>query len=232
MQARDAVPVQLLDLGDDEIPLGEEAPDLQLVRLGALAQDAAGEVDGGDGEDGELRGRDVDAPAAGLDLGDAADDEVADLRVVAGAEGPDAEELVGAGEGAREGGGDGGGVGEDVCAVAAGGESAGCSLKLQEVGGRGAYRIHFGSDVMTVPGVRTSVLSSSSWSAMLTSPCRSTPPASESESESAFLRATAELKDGCATGCGLRMVMGMIAYVFCVVMLMPVLSSSLLFEAA
>lgn len=112
--------MELLDLGDDEIPLGEEAADLQLVRLCALAQDAAGKVDGGDGEDGELRGGDVDAPALGLDLGDAANYQVANLRVVAGAERADGEELVCPGEGACEGGCDGCCVGKDVCAVAAG----------------------------------------------------------------------------------------------------------------
>lgn len=119
VQARAAILLQLLHLGDDQVPLGEEAPNLQLVDLGALAQDAAGQVDGRDGEDGELGGGDVDAPALGLDLGDAADDEVADLGVVARAEGAHREELVCAREGAGEGGCDGCGVGEDVCAVAA-----------------------------------------------------------------------------------------------------------------
>lgn len=107
VQAGGAVLVQLLDLGDDEVALGEEGADLELVGLGALAEDAAGEVDGGDLEGGELRGGDVDAPAAGLDLGDAADDEVAYLGGVAGAEGADGEELVGPGEGAGQGGYDG-----------------------------------------------------------------------------------------------------------------------------
>lgn len=102
VQAGGAVLVQLLDLGDDEVALGEEAADLQLVRLGALAQDAAGQVDGRDLQDGELRGGDVDAPALGLDLDDAADDEVADLRGVAGAQGPHGEELVRLCEGARQ----------------------------------------------------------------------------------------------------------------------------------
>lgn len=120
VQARGAVLMQLLNLGDEQIALGEEAPDLELVGLGALAEDAAGEVDGGDLEDGELGGGDVDAPALGLDLDDAADDEVADLRVVARPQGTHREQLVGAGEGAGEGGGDGGGVWGDVGAVAAG----------------------------------------------------------------------------------------------------------------
>lgn len=100
VQAGGAVLVQLLDLGDEQVALGEEAPDLELVGLGALAEDAAGEVDGGDLEDGELGGGDIDAPALGLDLDDAADDEVANLRVVARAEGPHGKELVCAGEGA------------------------------------------------------------------------------------------------------------------------------------
>lgn len=119
MKTRRAILMQLLHLSNHKIPFGEEAADLQLVCFGALAEDAAGEVDGGDLEDGELRGGDVDAPALGLDFDDAADDEVADLRGVAGAEGPDGEELVGFGEGAGEGGGDGGGAGGDVGAVAA-----------------------------------------------------------------------------------------------------------------
>lgn len=120
VQAGGAVLVQLLHFGDEQVALGEEAPDLELVGLGALAEDAAGEVDGGDLEDGELGGGDVDAPALGLDLDDAADDEVANLGVVARAEGTHGEELVCAGEGACEGGGDGGGVEGDVGAVTAG----------------------------------------------------------------------------------------------------------------
>lgn len=89
MQARSAVLVELLHFRDDEVPLGEEAADLELVCLCALAENTAGEVDGGDGEDGELGGGYVDAPALGLDFDDAADDEVADLRGVAGAQGAD-----------------------------------------------------------------------------------------------------------------------------------------------
>lgn len=110
--------MQLLDLRDDEVALGEEGADLEFVRVGALAEDAAGQVDGGDLEDGELRGADVDAPALGLDLDYAADDEVADLGGVAGAQGPDGEELVGAGYGSRNGGDDFGGARGDVGAVA------------------------------------------------------------------------------------------------------------------
>lgn len=106
MQRRRPIPVQSLHLRNDQIPLGEERPDLQLVRLGALPLDATGKVYGGELEDGELRGGDVNAPAAGLDLGDAADDEVAYLGGVAGAEGPDGEELVGFCYGAGDGGGD------------------------------------------------------------------------------------------------------------------------------
>ncbi|GJC85175.1 putative glutamate--cysteine ligase regulatory subunit [Colletotrichum liriopes] len=104
VQAGGAVLVQLLDLGHHQVAFRKKRPDLQLVRVGALAEDAAGEVDGGDLEDGELRGADVDAPALRLDLDDAADDQVADLGGVAGAEGADGEELVGAGYGAGDGG--------------------------------------------------------------------------------------------------------------------------------
>lgn len=102
--------MELLDLCDDKVSLGEEGADLELVRVGALAEDAAGEVNCRDLENGELGGADVDAPAFGLDLYDAADDEVAYLGGVAGAEGPDGEELVCAGYGACDGG-------DDVCCV-------------------------------------------------------------------------------------------------------------------
>ena len=119
VQAGGAVLVQLLDLGDEQVALGEEAADLQLVRLGALAEDAAGQVDGRDLQHGELRGGDVDAPPLGLHLDDAADDEVADFWGVARAERLDGKELVGLGEGACEGGCDGCAVCWDVGAVTA-----------------------------------------------------------------------------------------------------------------
>jgi hypothetical protein len=51
----------------------------------------------------EKRGRDIDFPAILLDLDDAADDEVADLGRIAGAEGNDGEELVGFEDCASEG---------------------------------------------------------------------------------------------------------------------------------
>ena len=67
-------------------------------------------------------GAEVNFPALGLHLDDAADDQVADFGGVAGAQGPDGEELVcfleGAGDGGEDGlGGRGGGGG--VGAVAA-----------------------------------------------------------------------------------------------------------------
>lgn len=89
MQARSAVLVELLHLCDDEVAFSEETADLELVCLCALAENAAGEVDGGDGEDGELGGGYVDAPALGLDFDDAADDQVTDFGRVAGAQGAD-----------------------------------------------------------------------------------------------------------------------------------------------
>lgn len=118
MQRRRAVLVQLLDFRDDQVALGEEASDLQLVCFSALAENAAGEIDGADLEDGELGGGYVDAPSFGLDFGDAPDDEVADFRGVAGAEGMHGEEFVGFGEGSREGGGDGLGGSWEVSTVA------------------------------------------------------------------------------------------------------------------
>ncbi len=72
---------------------------------------------------GEQGGGEVDFPALGLDLDDAADDEVADFGGVARAEGPDGEEFVGFEEGAGDGGEDcgGGWGGGCVGSVAAGG---------------------------------------------------------------------------------------------------------------
>lgn len=71
----------------------------------------------------EKRGSEIDFPAPGLDVRDAADDEVADFGGVPRAQGRDGEEFVGAGEGAGEGGEDGGvvigGGGGGVGAVAA-----------------------------------------------------------------------------------------------------------------
>ena len=63
VQARAALLVQGLDLGHDEVALGEEGADLQLVRVGALAQDAAGKIDGADLQGCVLAGADVDAPS-------------------------------------------------------------------------------------------------------------------------------------------------------------------------
>lgn len=70
---------------------------------------------------GEQRGGEVDFPALRLHLDDAADDQVADFRGVARAEGPDGEELVGFEEGAGDGGEDLRGRGVRVGSVAAGG---------------------------------------------------------------------------------------------------------------
>lgn len=122
MQRRRPISMKRLHLRNNQVTLGEKRPDLQLVRLGALPLDAAGEVYGGELEDGELGGGDVDAPAAGLDLGDPADDEVAYFGGVAGAEGPDGEELVGFRYDAGDGGGDVCCGGGDVGSVASVGE--------------------------------------------------------------------------------------------------------------
>ncbi len=70
----------------------------------------------------EQGGGEIDFPALGLDLDDAADDQVANFGRVARAEGADGEEFVGFEEGAGDGGEDrrvglrGGGVGS-VAAV-------------------------------------------------------------------------------------------------------------------
>ena len=69
---------------------------------------------------GEQGGGEVDFPALGLDLDDAADDEVADFGGVARAEGADGEELVGFQKGAGDGGEDGRGVRVRVGPVASG----------------------------------------------------------------------------------------------------------------
>ena len=67
----------------------------------------------------EKRGRDIDFPAILLDLDNTADDEVADLRRIAGAEGKDGEELVGFEDCASEGRGYGRVDGVVVSAMAA-----------------------------------------------------------------------------------------------------------------
>lgn len=110
--------MQLLHFRNNQVSLREETSDLQLVCFGTLPEDAAGEVDGGDLEDGELGGGNVDAPTLGLDFDDATDDEVTNLGCIAGAEGPNGEEFVGFRKGASEGGGDGGGSRRNIGAVA------------------------------------------------------------------------------------------------------------------
>jgi hypothetical protein len=79
----------------------------------------------------EKRGRDVDFPAVLLDLDDAADDEVADLRRIAGAKGKDGEELVGFEDGASEGRGYGWMEGVVISAMAA--ARVGCFSILREI---------------------------------------------------------------------------------------------------
>lgn len=117
---------------------------------------------------GEQRGGEVDFPALRLHLDDAADDEVADFRGVARAEGADGEEFVGFEEGAGDGGEDLGGGGVRVGSVAAWGGLAG-SLKSDKVCQRGkrermegsmAYRIHCGSSVTVSPGVTMDLVES------------------------------------------------------------------------
>ena len=92
---------------------------LQLVGRRAPAQHAAGQVDRGQGQLREERRGDVNFPPVFLHFDDAADDQVADLGRVAGAQGQDGEELVGAQDGAGEGRGYGGVEGGVVGAVAA-----------------------------------------------------------------------------------------------------------------
>lgn len=126
MQTRRAILENTLHLRDEQIALCEKRPDGQLVRARALPQDAAGQIDSGEGKVREERGGEIDFPALGLDFDDAADDEVADFGGVARAQGADGEELVGFLEGACYGGEDGGGGG-GVGAVAAGGWGRGFS---------------------------------------------------------------------------------------------------------
>lgn len=112
------VPKQGLRLRDQQVALGEERADLQLVRDGAFTQDVAVEVDDGEGQVGEESGGDVDFPPLRLHFDDSAHHQVADFRRVPCAEGPDGEELVGFLNGGVNGGDDEGGGGEHVGAVA------------------------------------------------------------------------------------------------------------------
>lgn len=95
-----------LDFGHEEIAFGKEGADLQFIGCRPAPQDAAGEIDGGEGQVCQQRRIDVDLPSPGLHFGYASDDEVADLGRVPGTEGGDGEEFVGAEEGAGYGGGD------------------------------------------------------------------------------------------------------------------------------
>lgn len=155
MQRGRPVLEQRLHLRDQQVALGEESADLQLVRAGAFAQDAAGQVDGGQGEVGQESGGDVDFPPLRLHFHDPAHDQVADFRRVPCPEGPDGEELVGFLNGARDGGDDGRGCGEDVGAVA----SVVGEWVVSEESGDGDewvgswYLIHWGSSVTVSPGV-------------------------------------------------------------------------------
>ena len=122
MQTCRPVLIHALHLRDQQIPFAKERPDGQFVRTGALAQYAAGKVDGGEGQVSEERSGEVDFPAFGLDLDDAADDEIANLRRVARAEGPYGEEFVGFDEGAGDRGKDLGSARMGVGSVTAGNE--------------------------------------------------------------------------------------------------------------
>ena len=106
MQASVPIRIHLLHLRDNELPLAEEIPNGKFIGAGPLAENAAGEIDGREGQLGEQGGAEVDFPASGLDAHDAAEDEVAYFGRVAGAEGGDGEELISAEEGAGEGGED------------------------------------------------------------------------------------------------------------------------------
>jgi hypothetical protein len=109
--------VQRLHLAHQALPLLKERPDLQLVALRPPPQYPTRQIDRAQRQPGEERRADVDAPALGLDLDDASDDEVADLGGVAGAEWGDGEETVGLDGEAGDGRADGGGAAGDVCAV-------------------------------------------------------------------------------------------------------------------
>jgi hypothetical protein len=109
--------MQRLHLAHQALPLLKERPDLQLVALRPPPQDPTRQIDRTQRQPGEEGRSDVDAPALGLDLDDASDDEVADLGGVARAEGGDGEEAVGLDGEAGDGRADGGGAAGDVCAV-------------------------------------------------------------------------------------------------------------------
>lgn len=175
MQTRRPILKYALHLRDEQLPLAEKLPDRQFIRRGAFPQDPTGQVDGGEGEVREQGGAEVDFPSARFHREDPADDQVADFGRVARAEGVDAEELVGAEEGAGDGGEDGwsgrGGIVGAVAAVVI--WSAWASLLRMETRlfgkGRergwargnmglasctdGTYRIHCGSSVTVSPGV-------------------------------------------------------------------------------
>lgn len=89
MQTRRPILIHALHLRNQQIALGEKRPDGKLVRARPLPQYASGQVDGGEGQVREQGGGEIDFPALGLHLDDAADDQVADFGGVARAEGPD-----------------------------------------------------------------------------------------------------------------------------------------------
>lgn len=80
-------------------------------------EDVVGEVDGGDLEDGELGGGNVDVLMFGLDFDDVIDDEVINFGCIVGVEGLNGEEFVGFCKGVSEGGGDGGGFWRNIGVV-------------------------------------------------------------------------------------------------------------------
>ena len=108
-----------LHLGEHQLALVEELPHLQLIRRRAPPQHPAGQVDRTQRQLGEERGRDVDFPPPRLHFADPPDHQVADGGRVAGAQGRDREELVGAEERADERGVDRGRGRGGVGAVAA-----------------------------------------------------------------------------------------------------------------
>ncbi len=94
VQACRPIVVQRVNLGAEQVPFAEEGAHGQFVALALPPLHAARQVDGGEVQVRLLVAGNVNLPSFGQDLGNAADHDVAHLSQVAGAAGPDADELV------------------------------------------------------------------------------------------------------------------------------------------